>query len=235
MSNRAFWSPLLRAWRRLWSGGGNRPRSRLGVYLNMLFVDHGVLRYLYANRFRVSDQLERRNHPSPWEIGRAARRGVKTIINLRGENTFGSYQLSKQACERYGIKMVDFRTYSRRLPTKEEVLAAKKLFDEVEYPVLMHCKAGADRAGLMSALYLILHEGKPVAEAKRQLHWRFGHVRHTKTGILDYFFEAYEKANESKPIDFLSWVEQEYDPDALQQAFNVRRWENLLDRILNRE
>ena len=33
--------------------------------------------------------------------------------------------------------------------------------------MLMHCKSGADRAGLMSVLYRHLHEGVPIEEAKR--------------------------------------------------------------------
>lgn len=235
MSIRAFWSPYIRALRKLFRSDRKRPRSRLSTYLNMLFIDHGLFRYVYTNRFRISPQVERQNHPPPFGVARAARRGIKTIVNLRGENDFGSYSLSKQACERHGITMVDFRMYSRRLPSKREILGAKKLFDTVEYPILMHCKAGADRAGIMSALYLLLHEGRPVEEAQRQLHWRFGHVRHTKTGILDFFLEAYARANAREPIDFLTWVEEVYDPEAMYQAFTCDRWENALDRLLNRE
>jgi protein tyrosine/serine phosphatase len=105
----------------------------------------------------------------------------------------------------------------------------------VEYPIVMHCKSGADRVGLMSALYLIIHEGRPVEEAKRQLNWYYGHIRQTRTGILDYFLEAYEKANKQHPIAFMDWVEQEYDPEALRHAYKTTRWENLLDRLMNRE
>jgi protein tyrosine/serine phosphatase len=38
--------------------------------------------------------------------------------------------------------------------------------------MLIHRKSGADRAGLMSALYLDLKEGVPMAQAKRQLSLR---------------------------------------------------------------
>ena len=30
------------------------------------------------------------------------------------------------------------------------------MFETIEYPAVMHCKSGADRAGIMAALYLIL-------------------------------------------------------------------------------
>jgi protein tyrosine phosphatase (PTP) superfamily phosphohydrolase (DUF442 family) len=237
MSNWEFWSPYMRAWRKTWSGKLDTSlKSRLYAYVDMLFVDHGILRYLFANHYKVSDQVERQNHITPWGVRRAARRGIKTIINLRGDNHLGSYLLSKKACARHGITLVDMKTYSRRPPHKETVLAAKKLFDEVEYPILMHCKSGADRAGLMSALYLILHEGRPVSEAKKQLHWRYGHFRQAKTGVLDCFFEAYEKANAERPMDFITWVESEYEPAEVAKGCRNSRWANwLVDKLIRRE
>ena len=53
---------------------------------------------------------------------------------------------------------------------------------KLEYPVLVHCKSGADRAGLFAALFLILREGATVAEAREELSPRYGHFRHAKTG-----------------------------------------------------
>ena len=55
--------------------------------------------------------------------------------------------------------------------------------------MLMHCKSGADRAGLMSVLYRFLHEGVPLKEATQELSLKYGHFRQADTGILDYFFE----------------------------------------------
>jgi hypothetical protein len=87
----------------------------------------------------------------------------------------------------------------------------------------------------MSALFLLLHEGRPLADAKAQLKWYYGHLRQTKTGILDFFLEAYEKDNLQQPMDFLTWVETRYDPDALTRAYKTTRWQNILDSLMNRE
>ncbi len=38
---------------------------------------------------------------------------------------------------------------------------ARALFDRIEYPALFHCKSGADRVGLMAALYLFFKEASP--------------------------------------------------------------------------
>ena len=235
MSHWGFLEPYIRAWRKSLNGDISTTKSRFHAYLDMLFIDHGLFRYFYANRFKVAGQVERQNHPPPLVIARAARRGVRTVINLRGDTGFGSDLLSREACRRHGLTLVDFKVYSRRAPSRELILEAKQLFDSVQYPILMHCKSGADRAGLMSALYLILHEGQPVAEAKKQLRWFYGHIRLTKTGIMDYFFETYEQANRQQAVSFLDWVRNDYDAQALQSTFKVNRWGILLDRIMNRE
>ena len=230
------WHAGWRNWRHSWQRDIDRPLSRFFAWFDMAMVDHGWFRYFFANRYRVSDKLERANHPTPYGVARAAKRGIKTVINLRGETQIGSFQLSRDACNRYGIKLINFQAHSRGLFTPEEILDVKQMFDEVEYPAMMHCKSGADRAGIMSALYLILHEGKPVSEAKRQLHWRFGHVRQSATGILDFFLESYEKANEKRPIDFIEWVKTEYDPKLLEKQYKSGTWANVLvNRLLKRE
>jgi protein tyrosine/serine phosphatase len=236
MSKRTSRSSIFRNWRNAWHKAPHTPKNRLYAYIDMLFIDHGLLRMIYSNRFRVGKQVFRSNHPTPLGVGHAARNGIKTIINLRGENDFGTNLLSSEACVKYGVKLIEFRTHSRKLPTKETINAAKVLFEEVEYPVLLHCKSGADRAGLMSALYLILHEGHPVSEAKKQLHWRYGHFRQARTGILDFFFDTYEKENAREPIDFLTWVNEKYDPATMNAAFKSRSWANtVVDSILRRE
>ena len=100
----------------------------------------------------------------------------------------------------------------------------------------MHCKAGADRVGLMSVLYLFLHEGQPLEQATRQLGWWYGHFKHSRTGIIDHFFETYRNYNAQRPIDFMTWVEEVYDPDAVKASFSTE-WlsRTLVDTLLRRE
>lgn len=214
-------------------------RRRLGppaTYLDMLLVDHGVFRLLYANCHRISDGAWRSAQPAPHHIRRFARAGIRTIVNLRGERECGSYWLEQEACARHGLKLVNFQIRSRAAPTREELIGAKRLFEQIEYPMLMHCKSGADRAGLMSVLYRFLYEGVPLKQAKRQLSLRYGHIRQADTGILDYFFEKYMEDNAARPVPFFEWVETMYDPDELKRTFHSKGWANrLVDSVLQRE
>ena len=111
----------------------------------------------------------RSNQPNPRQIAEHVRvRGSKTIINLRGPSTRGYYLLEQESCAQNGVELVDFQVYSRDTPTVARVLEAKALFESIEYPALMHCKSGADRAGLMSVLYVIFRMDEPVRTAVQQ-------------------------------------------------------------------
>jgi protein tyrosine/serine phosphatase len=204
---------------------------RVACRFDMLVLDHGVFRLAYLNQHRLGKHAWRSGQPAPHHINGFAQRGLRTIVNLRGERFCGSYLLEKMCCERTGIALVDFKLRSRFAPTREELRAAAELFDRIEYPMLIHCKSGADRAGLMSALYLHLKEDVPVARAKRQLSLRYGHSRLSRSGVLDLFFDHYVEDNRRKPMAFLDWVEKVYDPAELTRAFQRGTGRSGLGRI----
>ncbi len=210
--------------------------ARLRAWAHMLLSDHGIFRVLYLNKHRVSDRLWRSAQPSPVQLAQFAAEGGRTVVNLRGGREHGSWQLEKEACERLGLTLIDFVVRSRGTPDREGVLGAKKFFESIEYPALIHCKSGADRAGFMAALYLIVAEGADASTALRQLSLRYGHFRHAKTGILDAFFERYRDEGEAKGISFAEWVEKHYDPDDLERHFRAGRISDIIvDRIMRRE
>jgi protein tyrosine/serine phosphatase len=236
-----FLKPEMRYARRMarierWNQPMDGPWDRVRAWTHMLLVDHGVFRMVYLNRHRVSMRLWRSGQPAPHHIAQLAAEGVRTIINLRGGREHGSWQLQKEACERLGIHLVEFVVRSRGAPDRDTLLKAKDFFDKVEYPAVLHCKSGADRAGFVAALYLVVYEGKSIDEAQRQLSMRFGHFRFSKTGILDAFFDMYRREGEAKGVPFLAWIETQYDARALEQSFRPGFWSNLLvDRIMRRE
>jgi protein tyrosine phosphatase (PTP) superfamily phosphohydrolase (DUF442 family) len=204
---------------------------------DLAIVDHGVFRFIYANRHRVSDKVWRSAQPSPSDIKLFARRGVRTIVNLRGDRDCGSYRLERAACLRHGVSLVNFKSArSRGAPPRAFFHDAKALFERIEYPMAMHCKSGADRVGLMSTLYLIFQEGRPVEEARGALSLRYGHFRQAETGILDAVFESYLAYNRVTPIGFLDWIDNHYDPALLTRVFRPRGWGNfVVNGILRRE
>ncbi len=210
-------------------------RRGLRDWIELIFKDHGFLRLWWHNQHQVAPGMWRSNQPGPGRVKAAGDMGVRTIINLRGPRDDGGWQLEAEACARAGITLLDFTARSRAAPDKAMLHATRVLFAEAELPALMHCKSGADRAGLMSALYLLVVENRPAREAAQQLAWKYGHVKHAKTGLLDAFFRAYFPY-EDQGMAFYDWVDNIYDPDAVTRQFQARGWAvRLTDSILRRE
>ncbi len=213
-----------------------RRLNRCLDYFDLYFVDHHVFRAVYANRHQIADGVWRSAQPSPGQLKRLARRGIRTVVNLRGERNCGSYRLQVRACRRYGLKLINFPLQSRAAPPADIIHQAHQLLKDVEYPVLFHCKSGADRAGLMSAFAMFMKEGEPIEKAVKQLSLKFGHFKNSQTGVLDYFFDRYLAASREEPMTFFEWLETGYDPAEIKQEFKSKGWADLIvNRGLRRE
>lgn len=212
------------------------PAARRKTALNSWLVDHHLLRALWHARERLSDEMWRANQPGPRELRWAKAQGVRTIVNLRGFRDCGSYVREADACARLGLTLVDFPIRSRGAPHAHVVLGAARMFEEIAYPALMHCKSGADRVGFMSVLYLHLRKRTPVREAMAQLSWRRLHFKSSRTGVLDYFFERYLAETADAPAPLTEWVRTRYDEEALGRSFTPAPLMGfVVDRLLRRE
>ncbi len=211
------------------------PARSLGAAADALLRDHAVFRLVFNRFHRVSPRLYRSGQPTPAQLRRWTRsHGLKTVINLRGRHSFATYGQETAVCRELGLAHIDFRLDSRGAPPKDRLLRLLDMADGLEYPVLAHCKTGADRAGLFAAAFLHGVEGQPVGLAQRQLSLRYGHFRQAKTGILDFFFDRYVR--DAGGQGFRRWIEEDYDPAALKADFMSRWWATVLvDRVLRRE
>jgi protein tyrosine/serine phosphatase len=213
-----------------------RPADRARAWSDSLLVDHAVFRVLWDNWATVvPGRLYRSNHPTPARMAAAMRRyGLRTVLNLRGHRQCGSDALSRDAAERLGLIHIDAPFESRGAPHRDRILRLAEIFRTMQEPVLMHCKSGADRAGLGAGLFLMLNGGT-TRDALAQLSWRFGHFSRSRTGILDAFFIRYAmEAEGRKP--FLDWVRDDYDEMALRRDFVAGGLSSFInDRVLVRE
>lgn len=212
-------------------------RGRRKARRDYFWKDHAFLRLWFRNAHWLDDRLARANQPSPRQLAQWKAAGVRTVINLRGARDEAYYALEKDACARLGLTLIDAPLDSRDAPSAERVLRARDLFRTVEYPVLIHCKSGADRAGIMGALYRHFELGEPIAEARRQLSKRYLHHREGATGVLDHVFDKYVDEIAPTGLSFLDWVQgPDYDPTAIRAEFRAGWWGRLLtEKILRRE
>ncbi len=220
----------------MYRGNLNSRRDRARAWSDSLLVDHAVFRVLWDNWAAViPGRLYRSNHPTPARLAAATRRfGVKTLINLRGHRQCGSDALSREAAGRLGLVHIDAPLESRGAPHRDRLLRLAGIFDVLQEPALIHCKSGADRAGLASGVFILLNGGT-ARQALDQLSWRFGHMSRSRTGILDAFFIRYAVEAEGR-TPFLDWVRDEYDEMALRGDFVAGGLANFVnDRLLQRE
>ena len=211
--------------------------GRRRAVADYLWKDHAWIRLGFSNAHWISDELVRTNQPWPFQLEAWAARGVRTVINLRGgmRTSFGALEVD--ACARHGLELVDFVVASREAPSVAQVLGARGLFETIRYPALMHCKSGADRAGVMGVFYRHFRQGLPIREAIEQLSPRYLHMRAGLTGILDFVFERYLSEGEPAGLSFVDWVQRPaYDPVALKAEFRANWWGQVLtERLLRRE
>lgn len=205
----------------IFNGDLSTRKGRVVAWIDSLFIDHAVLRLVWGNLSPVvPGKVYRCNHPTPSRLRRMTRRlGLKTLINLRGKTQSGSDALSREAARQLGLDFHDMAFESRGAPQKDRILRFHGIYACMRTPAIMHCKSGADRAGLASGL-MVMFEGGTAEAALRQLSWRFGHVKQARTGILDAFFLRYQREAEGRR-SFLDWVREDYDEAALCRDFHA--------------
>ncbi len=220
----------------MFAGDLSSRRGRVHAWSDSMLVDHAVFRMVWDNFAEIiPGRLYRCNHPTPHRLERLTQRyGLRTLINLRGHRQCGSDALSRAAAARLGLQHVDMAFESRGAPHRDRILRFAGIYQSLQTPALMHCKSGADRAGLAAGL-AILFEGGTAAQAAAQLSWRFGHIRSSRTGILDAFFRLYAHEAEGR-VPFLDWIDQGYDEARLRQDFTAGGLGSILnDTLLRRE
>jgi len=212
-------------------------RERLSDYFYLWLVDHGFLRALYNNRYRIAGGLYRSGQLSPDQVrGLSSRLGLKTLVNLRGLNESAPFvRLETEASVGRGLRFFITRTWSRGLLTRSELLELIDFIRRMELPALVHCKSGADRVGHFSVLYRHLRLGEPMEQAVSELHWKYGHLAGARTGMLDHFFATYLR--ERRPFQsFVDWVDKDYDPERVRESFKPVGWKSwFVDHVLGRE
>jgi protein tyrosine/serine phosphatase len=161
-----------------------------GAYVGILILS-GNFHEVLPGRFYRSAQL------SGERLGEEIDRyGIKTVINLRGENVGKHwYDDEIRATAAHGATHVDFRMSARRDLTPEKTQQLLALLKTAEQPILVHCMSGADRTGLASVIFMQQVAGIDEEEAEWQLSPLYGHINLPFLGAyaMDDSWEALEK------------------------------------------
>lgn len=161
----------------------------VGLYMGAL--------QLYGNFHEVlPGELYRSAQLKPGDLARYEQQyGIKTVINLRGANEGKSwYDGEREEASLLDMHYINFRMKASRELGPGEAMALIALMREAPKPLLIHCRAGADRTGLASAIYMaaIAKHGEWAAE--RQMWMTYGHIAlpFLSTFAMNRTFEALE-------------------------------------------
>nr|WP_272212080.1 dual specificity protein phosphatase family protein [Marinicella sp. W31]MDC2877979.1 dual specificity protein phosphatase family protein [Marinicella sp. W31] len=141
--------------------------------------------------------LYRSAQPSAGDLADYAKRhGIRTVINLRGAHPNREWYDSEVAASKaLGITHIDFAMSDGEELPLERSMELLALMRDAEKPLLIHCKAGADRTGLASVMYLQQVAGVDEERAEWQLSPIYGHLNIplTRPYAMDKTWEQLEK------------------------------------------
>ena len=215
------------------------PWGRMIAWLYAMLVEHNFTNIIRFNFHRISDEAYRSSQPTMWQLRRTVKKyGIKTILNLKGVNENSAYlAFEREQVEKLGIKMVDVEIFSRETPDPARVRRAKEVFESIEYPMWMHCKAGADRTGVYATFFQHFHLHIPIEETDQLKFWPYGHSRHSNAGKIDNYLDHYVAYHQEHPdVDLLEWAENVADDRKIEREYKARGIMNFIyDYILRRE
>ncbi len=115
------------------------------------------------NLHRITPMLYRSEQPTALGMQNLEKLGIRTVINLRAFNDDDD--------EVRGTKLRTERTkiLTWRVDDKHVIEVMRMLKQPQNGPFLIHCQHGADRTGLMSAMYRILEQGWKPEDALAEL------------------------------------------------------------------
>jgi protein tyrosine/serine phosphatase len=119
---------------------------------------------------KVNDNVYRGAQPTDDGFRELAKLGIQTVIDLRqiGEHSQADEQ---KLVTNLGMRYVSIPMAGMSTPKDDQVTAVLALLkDTTSGPVFVHCKRGADRTGMVVAVYRISEDGwenkKALSEAK---------------------------------------------------------------------
>ena len=131
------------------------------------------------NLYKLNDSIYRSEQPNKKEFICLAGSGFRSVLNLRS-CTVDSRKTKGLSIKPYKVKMV-----ARKFSDKE-IVESLRILKEMPKPIVVHCKHGSDRTGVVIGMYRIIFENWSKEEALDELQ-NGGYGFHKKySNIIEY-------------------------------------------------
>jgi Protein tyrosine/serine phosphatase len=136
----------------------------------------------------INEKFYRGAQPKKGDYQNLAAMGVKTVVDLQQDGERNEQQMVEAA----GMKFYHIGLSDKSWPSLDKVEQFMQIVNNpANQPVFIHCHGGRHRAGIMTAIYRMHHDGwdadRAYAEMKRYgFESGFGHG-----GLKDYVYDYY--------------------------------------------
>jgi tyrosine-protein phosphatase SIW14 len=150
------------------------------------------------NFHQVNTKVYRGGQPRQGGIQKLATLGVKTIINLRNDDERAEAEGREAGAA--GLRYFNIPLGRLGRPQDAEVERVLSLINDPQNGVIfVHCAHGADRTGVIMAVYRITHDGWTSEQAKHEAD-RYG-MKFWQRGMKDYIHDYYHhRATPANPV-----------------------------------
>ncbi len=152
----------------------------------LYFLIYGNFHQIDASIYR-SAQLFRFNMPYYLEHYR-----IRSVLNLRGPSSHQWYQDEIRICQEHNVTHINYGFGDREPLSLKKMERMLAIIKQAPKPLLIHCKAGADRTSLAAALYL--YDKTKDHDPDKGFSLLYGHFPWlgSKTVAMDKSFENYK-------------------------------------------
>ncbi|MBA2525059.1 MAG: tyrosine-protein phosphatase [Pyrinomonadaceae bacterium] len=142
------------------------------------------------NFHRVDDLVYRGAQPKSGGLDLLRQLGIKTVVNLRDDDARAKQE--EAGARMAGLQYFNFPFERWGRPQDKEMEQVLAIINNpANQPVFVHCQHGADRTGVVIAVYRITHDGWTSEQAKAEAK-RFG-LKPWQLGMRDYIHDFYKR------------------------------------------
>jgi protein tyrosine/serine phosphatase len=178
-----------------------------------VYVSHNFHTVIPGSVYRSAQPLGEDIHR--W----TAKYGLKSVVNLRGGESDERVQGEVAAVAELKLDYYDIHLSNTKLPSADQLRELARVLETAPRPMLIHCKAGADRTSVAAVMARMALAGDDYQTASRQRSFYYLHFDADPdhvAGCLDQY-EAYCR-DKGQPTggwkEFRNWVMTQYNPPA---------------------